>query len=208
MKKNFKKAVGLMAAVVIAVSPAVESVNSPFIITAEAHPGRTDSSGGHHDNKNKSGLGSYHYHCGGHPAHLHPNGVCPYKSGGSGSTGQGNNSSSNHSGQNTTQTLPEPTVAAEPVSTLGWNLDSVGWWYKDSESTYLKDGVYKIDGYYYIFNADGYMLTSWREIGDNWYYFDEKGHMLLDTCECIDDSYCYFDKNGKWDGEYYESYEE
>ena len=22
--------------------------------------------------------GSYHYHCGGHPAHLHPNGVCPY----------------------------------------------------------------------------------------------------------------------------------
>lgn len=43
-----------------------------------AHSGRTDSSGGHKDNKNKSGLGSYHYHCGGHPAHLHPNGVCPY----------------------------------------------------------------------------------------------------------------------------------
>lgn len=45
-----------------------------------AHSGRTDSSGGHHDNKNASGLGSYHYHCGGHPAHLHPNGVCPYSS--------------------------------------------------------------------------------------------------------------------------------
>ena len=43
-----------------------------------AHSGRTDSSGGHRDNKNKSGLGSYHYHCGGHPAHLHSNGVCPY----------------------------------------------------------------------------------------------------------------------------------
>lgn len=47
---------------------------------AYAHSGRTDSSGGHRDNKNKSGLGSYHYHCGGHPAHLHPNGVCPYTS--------------------------------------------------------------------------------------------------------------------------------
>lgn len=46
-----------------------------------AHSGRTDSSGGHRDNKNKSGLGSYHYHCGGYPAHLHENGVCPYKSG-------------------------------------------------------------------------------------------------------------------------------
>lgn len=45
---------------------------------AWAYSGRTDSSGGHKDNKNKSGLGSYHYHCGGNPAHLHPNGVCPY----------------------------------------------------------------------------------------------------------------------------------
>lgn len=45
-----------------------------------AHSGRTDASGGHRDNKNKSGLGSYHYHCGGYPAHLHDGGVCPYTS--------------------------------------------------------------------------------------------------------------------------------
>lgn len=44
----------------------------------QAHSGRTDASGGHHDNKNVSGLGSYHYHCGGYPAHLHSGGVCPY----------------------------------------------------------------------------------------------------------------------------------
>lgn len=43
-----------------------------------AHSGRTDSDGGHRDNKNKRGLGNYYYHCGGHPAHLHTNGVCPY----------------------------------------------------------------------------------------------------------------------------------
>lgn len=47
-----------------------------------AHSGRTDSKGGHRDNKNKSGLGPYHYHCGGYPAHLHYNGVCPYQYGG------------------------------------------------------------------------------------------------------------------------------
>lgn len=46
--------------------------------TASAHSGRTDSSGGHKDNKNKSGLGSYHYHCGGYPPHLHTGGYCPY----------------------------------------------------------------------------------------------------------------------------------
>ncbi|WP_330638512.1 stalk domain-containing protein [Anaeropeptidivorans aminofermentans] len=46
--------------------------------TGYAHPGRTDASGGHKDNKNASGLGSYHYHHG-YSAHLHPNGVCPYE---------------------------------------------------------------------------------------------------------------------------------
>ena len=50
------------------------------ILPCSSHSGRTDSSGGHRDSKNKSGLGSYHYHCGGYPAHLHSNGVCPYKS--------------------------------------------------------------------------------------------------------------------------------
>ena len=45
-----------------------------------AHSGRTDSNGGHKDNKNVSGLGNYHYHCGGYPAHLHENRICPYSS--------------------------------------------------------------------------------------------------------------------------------
>ena len=49
------------------------------VVTVSAHPGRTDSSGGHKDNKNKSGLGSYHYHCGGYSAHLHTKGYCPYR---------------------------------------------------------------------------------------------------------------------------------
>ncbi|WP_286184146.1 YHYH domain-containing protein [Clostridium sp. CCUG 7971] len=64
-------------------------------ISVDAHSGRTDSSGGHKDNKNKSGLGSYHYHCGGHPAHLHTNG-CPYN-------GSSNNSSSSSSSNNSSK---------------------------------------------------------------------------------------------------------
>lgn len=42
------------------------------------HGGRTDSNGGHRDNKNKSGLGYYHYHHGYGP-HLHEDGICPYE---------------------------------------------------------------------------------------------------------------------------------
>lgn len=67
MKKHYSRLLGILLALAL------------FISTpAFAHSGRTDSSGGHRDNKNKSGLGSYHYHCGGHPAHLHSNGICPY----------------------------------------------------------------------------------------------------------------------------------
>lgn len=42
--------------------------------SAFAHPGRTDSKGGHYDRQN----GGYHYHHG-YSAHQHPNGVCPYE---------------------------------------------------------------------------------------------------------------------------------
>lgn len=36
------------------------------MISVYAHSGRTDSNEGHRDNKNKSELGNYHYHCGGY----------------------------------------------------------------------------------------------------------------------------------------------
>lgn len=68
MKKHIRKIFSILC-IILAIS---------FPLTAFAHSGRTDSQGGHHDYKNKSGLGSYHYHCGGHPAHLHENGICPY----------------------------------------------------------------------------------------------------------------------------------
>ena len=78
--KRFKKfGTALLSCMMLTTSFA--TVSNMTMITAEAHPGRTDAQGGHHDYKNKSGLGSYHYHCGGHEAHLHPNGVCPYKNG-------------------------------------------------------------------------------------------------------------------------------
>lgn len=80
--------------------------------TTYAHPGRTDSSGGHKDNKNRSGLGSYHFHCGGNPPHLHTNGICPYSS--SSSTSQ--SGTSNYSPSNTKLTsTPKPT--SRPIST-------------------------------------------------------------------------------------------
>lgn len=65
--------------------------------TVDAHSGRTDANGGHRDNQNKSGLGSYHYHCGGYPAHLHEGGVCPYTSGAVSTAASSDTSSSSQS---------------------------------------------------------------------------------------------------------------
>lgn len=71
-----------------------------------AHSGRTDASGGHRDNKNKSGLGSYHYHCGGYPAHLHTNG-CPY-------TSQGSSNVQNTPSTSNTNTTSNPSTPKAP----------------------------------------------------------------------------------------------
>lgn len=73
--KNMKYKVKKIVTIVLICVFSVAICNITF-----AHSGKTDSNGGHKDNKNKSGLGSYHYHCGEYPAHLHTNGVCPYSS--------------------------------------------------------------------------------------------------------------------------------
>lgn len=92
MNKLSKKiAVSILSAALV-FQPAILLQTSNTII-AEAHSGRTDGSGGHHDNKNVSGLGSYHYHCGENPAHLHEGGVCPYSTNTTTTTSGGGSSS-------------------------------------------------------------------------------------------------------------------
>lgn len=93
MKKYKKKIITIL---VVSISIILMGVN------VYAHSGRTDANGGHRDNKNKSGLGSYHYHCGGYPAHLHTNGVCPYSS----ASSKSSTSSSSSSTTKTTATVP------------------------------------------------------------------------------------------------------
>ena len=104
MKKIPKAIIVLLSSIVFLTAIPIQNTPYSTTITVEAHGGRTDSRGGHKDNKNKSGLGSYHYHCGGHPAHLHPNGVCPY-SGKSSSSSNSNSSSSSTSSSSSQQSI-------------------------------------------------------------------------------------------------------
>lgn len=95
MKKDKKKSIRILLIILTILSIGVN---------VYSHSGKTDSNGGHKDNQNKSGLGSYHYHCGGHPAHLHTNGICPYAPN---SSSTKSNTSSYSSDQKATSTIPE-----------------------------------------------------------------------------------------------------
>ena len=105
MKKYIKKIVSVLIVILSILS---------IQISVYSHSGRTDANGGHKDNKNKSGLGSYHYHCGGHPAHLHPNGVCPYSSSSQSSTSSSSSGSSSTSGSSSSSSSSSKTTTSVP----------------------------------------------------------------------------------------------
>ena len=90
---------------------------------ASAHPGRTDSSGGHYDRS----TGEYHYHHG-YPAHQHTNGVCPYDY--DDKTGQNSGSSSSSVSSNSSSDYVSKEAVANAYKKAKENYDegySVGY---------------------------------------------------------------------------------
>ena len=189
----------------LGLTPALTGISGNLVIEAEAHPGRTDANGGHRDNKNVSGLGSYHYHCGGHPAHLHPNGVCPYAGGSTDDNSRSSGGSSSKNQSSSGNQTPKETAA--PQVSTGWQKDDHGWWYRLSADSYYADGVADIDGSTYLFNSDGYMLTGWQQLNGHWYYFNPSGAMVTGG-QIIEGKYYYFDSDGVLDETYYDAVDE
>jgi hypothetical protein len=44
------------------------------------------------------------------------------------------------------------------------------WWYRRADGSYPRAGWSKIDGRWYLFDANGWMLTGWQKVKDKWYY--------------------------------------
>lgn len=61
----------------------------------------------------------------------------------------------------------------------GWNKDDKGWWYADTATTYYKSRWAKINGKWYSFDKEGYMLrNTWQvEDGGDTYYLGAEGDM-------------------------------
>ena len=88
--------------------------------------------------------------------------------------------------------------AGVPTYQTGWNRDDKGWWYADTEHTYVKDKWMLINRCYYWFNSEGYAVTGFQEIYGEYYIFnpiagdpkecammvtDEQGHLKVYTKE-------------------------
>ncbi len=198
MKNKMKQA----AAFLLAFSAAVS-----FPLTAFAHPGRTDSKGGHRDNKNVSGLGHYHYHCGENPAHLHEGGVCPYGGKSAVSSDSGTSSSGSSGSGSSSAGIGSSVKKAD----WHWQKDESGHWrYTDGNGNYKKGWLSLNDTWYYL-DSDGIMLTGWHWEKDVWYYMDGNGAMTAESWKKINGDWYYFFADGKmatgWltdkDGNYY-----
>lgn len=113
VSKKMGRVVLFIAAILIIGS--IETNYSGGVITAQAHSGRTDANGGHRDNKNASGLGSYHYHHG-YSAHLHPNGVCPYDNSNVTTSTKASTQTSNTNSSAVPEKKVEPTLKLDDYS--------------------------------------------------------------------------------------------
>ena len=79
----------------------------------------------------------------------------------------------------------------------GWQNNDKGYWYVKEDGSYPKDQFEKIDGVWYYFDENGYMLADkWKKRPDGtWYYFDKSGEMATGWKK-IADKWYYFDKDG------------
>ena len=62
--------------------------------------------------------------------------------------------------------------------TLGWHKDDNGWWYADTTTTYYKSRWAEIDGDWYYFKEDGYIMANeWKMDSTGTYYLGADGKM-------------------------------
>lgn len=151
----------------------------------------------------------------------------------SGSSDSSEDHSTSSSGKNGIPKKPKSN--ADSTETGTWKKDARGWWYQYPDSSYAKGWrgtnaageTYQqiswkfINGKWWCFDADGYLVTGWvwDVNGAAWYYIDENGGMktgwfreredtpwyYLDpkTGAMLKDTHVdgyYVDKTGKWDG--------
>lgn len=57
-------------------------------------------------------------------------------------------------------------------------MDSGGrWQYRHNDGSYTTSGWEYINGAWYYFDSQGWMMTGWIKVNDEWYYLETSGAM-------------------------------
>ncbi|WP_271808494.1 GH25 family lysozyme [Clostridium beijerinckii] len=73
-----------------------------------------------------------------------------------------------------------------------WINENDKWWYKHKDGTFTKDDWEFINGKWYLFDAEGWMIHDWKKYGDSWYYFGDYNDGAMKT------GWYYDEKSSKW----------
>lgn len=63
------------------------------------------------------------------------------------------------------------------VNAAGWKQDGKGWWFENTDGTYVSNTWKQVNGKWYAFDRQGYMRTGWFQENGKWYYLDNSGAM-------------------------------
>lgn len=58
-----------------------------------------------------------------------------------------------------------------------WKQDQNGWQYDYENGDIAREKWEQLNGSWYLFGANGYMLTGWQNVANTWYYFHPDGSM-------------------------------
>ncbi|MCI6061712.1 MAG: MBL fold metallo-hydrolase [Dorea sp.] len=91
-----------------------------------------------------------------------------------------------------------------------WLSSGGRWWYRHGDGSYTRSGWESIDGKYYYFDSEGWMVTGWQKSNGFWYYLLESGEMYCSGWKVIRQKWYYFEESGKmmtgwfpWNGQTY-----
>lgn len=83
-----------------------------------------------------------------------------------------------------------------PASKAQWVQGEGGrWWYRHADGSYTAGDWELVDGRWYLFDADGWMLTGWQMKDGRWYLLGADGAMLTGW-QRVDGKWYFLDESG------------
>lgn len=76
------------------------------------------------------------------------------------------------------QKIPNGEGTSADSNYAGWLKNGDIWYYRYPDGSYQKNGWSMIGGYWYLFDANGAMLTGWQNRNESYYYLKPSGEMI------------------------------